>query len=245
MRPEPLLRTSLALVWLATALTVLAPGYREVGAAYLARLHLGPIWMYATCAGEGLLGLALLARPLGRHVARLQIAAVAGFTLILALTEPMLLVSPFGMLSKNLPFVLVVWAADRLARGEAEARVWPLLRAAAALPWLTEGLFPKLLFQQEVELSMAPAIGLTFASPHVLVAAIGVGQVASFALVLALRGRARQLVLAAQLAALVLLPLVVGWIAPWLWVHPFGPFSKNLPIMAATWLVLTREGDPR
>lgn len=240
MRPpsELLLRASVALVWLATAVTCAHPYYASVGAQYLGRLHLGTGWMYATCAAEGVLGLVLLARPFGRWEAALQIAAVAVFTVVLAAVEPMLLVSPFGMLSKNLPFVLVVWAAHRLARGDDEVSVLPLVRVAAALPWLTEGLFPKLLFQQEVELSMAPAMGLVFAPPGMIVGALGVAQLASGVLALTLRGKPLRVLLALQLAALVALPAVIGWLAPWLWVHPFGPLSKNLPIMAATWVAL-------
>jgi hypothetical protein len=235
---ERLLRASVALVWLATAVTCFHPFYVETGARYLARLGLGPWAMYATCAVEGVVGLALLARPYGRVVALAQIAAVAGFTVVLAALEPMLLVSPFGMLSKNIPFAIVVFAAYRLARGDEEARVVPLLRAAAAIPWLTEGLFPKILFQQQVELSMAPRMGLVFASPHLIVGALGVAQVTSFVLVLALRGKPRRALLWLQLAALFALPIVIGALAPWLWVHPFGPLSKNLPIIAATWVVL-------
>jgi hypothetical protein len=28
---------------------------------------------------------------------------------------------------------------------------------------------------------------------------------------------------------------------PMLWVHPFGPLTKNVPILAGTWLVLRRS----
>ena len=227
---------SVALVWLVTAATCASAFYRHVGAQYLARLHLGTGWMVATCVAEGALGVLLLARPFGRWLALGQIAAVTVFTGLLAALEPMLLVSPFGMLSKNVSFVLVVWAAHRLARGDAERAVLPLVRVAAALPWLSEGLFPKLLFQQQVELSMAPALGLVFASPGVIVGALGIAQIASGILALTLRGRPLRWLLVGQGVALVALPAVVGGLAPWLWVHPFGPFSKNLPILAATWV---------
>ena len=234
---ERLLRSSVGLVWLVTASTCVHPYYRSVGTAYLARLGLGPAWMFLACAAEMVLALRILAKPFGRALAILQIGAVAAFTALLAYVEPILLASPFGFLSKNLPFALVVWAAMRMARGDGAPAVHATLRAAAALPWLTEGLFPKLLFQQQVELAMAPAAGLTFASPHVLVATLGVLQLASFVLAIVLRGAPLRALLLGQAAALVVLPAVVGAIAPTLWVHPFGPFSKNLPILAATWIV--------
>ncbi|MCL2779640.1 MAG: DoxX-like family protein [Polyangiaceae bacterium] len=244
---EPVLRVSVALVWLATAVTCLHPFYAEVGTRYLAELGLGQnaqSVMYAACAGEGALGLYLLVRPFGRALAFAQIGAVAFFTFVLAWLEPMLLVSPFGLLSKNVPFVLVVWAAARLAigaSGEGEVQVLPILRLAAAIPWLTEGLFPKLLFQQEVELSMASRVGLGFAPAGLVVGTLGVLQIASFVLAFVLRGKALRALLTLQFAALLVLPIVVGALAPWLWVHPFGPFSKNLPILAATWCVLRHQ----
>lgn len=240
---EPLLRWSVGLVWLATALLCAHPTYRAIGASYLARLHLSAAWMYAACVGEALLALVILTRPLAASLVALQVAAVAAFTTILAALEPMLLVNPFGVLSKNLPLALVVLASGRLARGaDLQRRVLPLLRAAAALPWFTEGLFPKLLFQQTVELAMVPAIGITSVRPGLLVGAMGVLQVLSGVLVLALRGRPRRALRYCQAAALVGLPLVVGLLEPTLWVHPFGPFTKNLPILAATWVVV-RSGE--
>lgn len=244
---EALLRVAVALVWLITAVTCLHPRYRDIGSSYLARLGLGSWPMFVVAPAEGVLGVALLFRPIGRWSAALQIGAVACFTAVLAGLEPMLLVNPFGVLSKNLSFVLVVIAAYRLARESPDAAVddgatASLITAAAAAPWLTEGLLPKILFQQQVELAMAPALGLTFASPAVLVRCLGIAQLLSGVLALTLRGRPLRALLLLQAAALVVLPVVVGF-ADWvLWVHPFGPFSKNLPILAATLVRWRRVG---
>jgi DoxX-like family len=38
----------------------------------------------------------------------------------------------------------------------------------------------------------------------------------------------------------VVLPLLVSWQHPLLWFHPFGPMTKNLPILFGTLLVLRR-----
>jgi len=46
--------------------------------------------------------------------------------------------------------------------------------------------------------------------------------------------------LAAQAAGLIVLPLVVSWFVPWLWFHPFGPFTKNVPVLLGTLVVLRR-----
>ncbi len=234
------LRASLAGVWIATALTMLAPYYQEVGAEYLARFGLPPWLMWATNAGELVLGLFVLRGPMTKVLAALQIGAVVTFTILLAVIEPMLLVSPFGMLTKNLPFVVVVIVAFLLEREGWSARAERILAIGMASIWITEGLFPKLLFQQSVELDMAPAAGLTFAPPWLLVGTIGVMQVTSGIAVLLLPRKPRAMLLLLQSAALVVLPLIVGIIAPYLWVHPFGPFSKNLPILAGTYLLYRR-----
>jgi hypothetical protein len=234
------LRASLAGVWLATALTMFAPYYQEVGTGYLARFGLPPWIMWATNGGELAVALWVLRGPMSRLLAALQIGAVLAFTILLAVIEPMLLVSPFGMLTKNIPFVAVVIAAYLLERERWTARVERLLAIGMACIWITEGLFPKLLFQQSIELDMAPAAGLTFAPPWLLVGAVGVLQVASGIAVLLLPRRPRAWLLFAQTAALLVLPLIVGFIAPYLWVHPFGPFSKNLPILTGTFLLYRR-----
>ncbi len=234
------LRASLAGVWLATALTMFAPYYQEVGESFLARLGL-PAWlMWATNAGELVIGLWVLLRPMSTLLAALQIGAVATFTVILAFLDPMLIVSPFGMVTKNIPFVVVVIVAFWLEREGWSARATRLLQVGMALIWLTEGLLPKILFQQSVELNMAPAAGLTFAPPWLLVGTVGVLQVSSGVAVLVLPRKPRAWLLLGQSAALLALPIIVGFIAPRLWVHPFGPFSKNLPILAGTFLLYRR-----
>jgi hypothetical protein len=231
---------SVAFVWLATGLGVLHPYYRQVGGEYLAPLGL-PDWvMVATCVGEILLGLRVaLGRP-GTWVTALQFALVVGFTAILACTAPALLVSPFGMLTKNLPLLAVLgtaWLVDR--EGWTPRAVW-LLRGGMAVIWITEGVLPKLLFQQPVELDMVARMGVFPAAPSVVLYVVGACQAASGVAALLLRGRPLRLLLAAQAAALVVLPLVAGFLDPLLWVHPFGPLTKNVPILVGTVVLLRR-----
>lgn len=241
LRDAAWLRASVAAVWLITAFTVLHPYYREVGDQYLAPLGL-PSWiMWAADGLELVIGVWMLRGPLSGLLAAIQIAMVVGFTITLAALEPMLLVSPFGVLTKNGPLVVVIVVAFWLEREGWSARATRLLRVGMAAIWMTEGLFPKILFQQEVELAMVPAIGLDVVAPAWLfVGAVGVAQLASGIAVLVLPRRPRAWLLLAQTVALVLLPLVVGLLAPLLFVHPFGPFSKNLPLIAGTYLLYRR-----
>lgn len=239
-RDAALLRLGVAFVWLATGLGVLHPHYRAVGGAYLDALGLPHALMWATCAGEVGLGLWVALRPSTPLVTHAQIGLVACFTAILAVAEPMLLASPFGVLTKNIPIVGGCLVALWLEREGWTARARWTLRASVAAIWITEGLFPKILFQQAEELAIAARVGVLAERPEALLVAIGLAQIAGGLAALLARGRLLRLVLAAQLAALVVLPLVVGAMRPDLWFHPFGPFTKNMPIILGTWVVLRR-----
>jgi hypothetical protein len=106
--------------------------------------------------------------------------------------------------------------------------------------WITEGLFPKILFQQREELWITEQTGLALGRPALLLAAIGALQLASGVAALLLRGRWLRFVLVGQIAGLVVLPLVVSWFVPWLWFHPFGPYTKNAAALCGTLVVLWR-----
>lgn len=234
------LKAGAASIWLTTALGVLHPFYRSVGHAFLARLGLPDWLMWATCAGELVLAVILLASPPKTWLFVAQAGGVVTFTIILAALDPMLLVHPYGVLSKNYPFLALVTATWLLGREGWTPRVTWLLRGGMALVWVTEGIFPKLLFQQPLELAVVSGSGLVPFSPSLFLVLLGVAQTISGVLALVLKGRLLQAVLIAQVAALGLLPLLVSWQDPTLWVHPFGPMTKNLPILAGTLMVLYR-----
>lgn len=233
---ERVLRRSAALVWLLTAVLVSTPLYRAEGTAWLARLGLGAWPMYLACAGELLLGAWVWARPFGRRLLWLQVLAIAGFTVTLAALEPRLLVHPFGALSKNVGIVGVLAAAYVVAVGgpRAAARGPLLLRASLATVWLWEGLGPKLLFVQADELRVVEHLGFVRAQAVALVHAAGVGEVLMALLTLTLRGRALRWLLSVCLVLLLVLPALVTLSQPELWLHPFGPLTKNLVLVAAT-----------
>jgi len=231
---------SVAFVWLATAVLVVSPYYREVGATYLDRMEL-PHWlMLGTCAFELALGLRVaLGRPtIG--LATLQIAMVASFTVILAVLEPLLLAHPYGVLTKNLPLVGALAVATLAWREGFSARATTGLRVAMALPWITEGLFPKILFQQASELAVVRESGLVPMDPAVFLRILGAAQILSGVAVLVLRGAPRRALLLAQATSLCVLPMLVAWHDAHLWLHPFAPLLKNAPILVGT-LVLARR----
>ncbi len=242
-----LLSSSVAAVWLATGVLVLHPAYRAEGLAWLDRTGLPPAVMWGTCGGEVLLGLRVLLGPPTRSLAVIQTLLVAGFSVILATLSPMLLASPYGVLTKNLPLLAALWVATGVSLQGWTPRLTWLLRGGMAIIWVTEGLVPKILFQQPAELAVVAGSGLVPIDPGHFLVGMGLAQISSGVLALLLPARPLQLLLALQIAALLVLPVLVGVQDPSLWTHPFGPLTKNLPIIAGHVVLLSRvrAGGPR
>jgi hypothetical protein len=237
------LRWSVALVWLATGLLVLHPAYRQEGMKQLDRLGLPAEVMYATCLGEIVLGLRVAVGRADTWLTALQVILISGFTAILAFTDPALLVHHLGVLTKNLPLVAVIVTAWLVEREGWTRRAEWWLRIGLALIWLTEGLFPKIVFPSPVERALVTNSGLVAGDPATFLHILGIAEIAAGLCLLVLRGRLLQAALAMQALALVALPLLVAWQDPLLWVHPFGPLTKNVPILAAT-VVLFLTSQP-
>lgn len=240
LKDARLLRYSVAFLWLATGLGVLHESYRSIGHDYLSRLGLPDSIMFATCAGEIVLGLWVAAGHAGTLVTVLQVGLIAGFSGILTWLEPRLWVHCYGLLTKNLPLLAVIITAWLLEREGWSQRAFWLLRAGMALIWITEGLFPKILFQSQMECEVVANSGLVSADPGKFLVFMGVCQAASGVAALLLHTWPLRIVLACQIAGLVLLPVLVSWQDPLLWVHPFGPLTKNVPIIVGTVVVLRR-----
>lgn len=187
-----------------------------------------------------MLGVLILVLPPRWWLMAVQVGGVSVFTIILAALEPMLLVHPFGVLSKNYPFLALAVATWLLGREGFSARALWTLRGGMALVWITEGIFPKLLFQQPLELAVVEGSGLVPMSASRFLMLLGVAQAVSGVLALVLKGAPLRWLLLAQLAALVVLPTLVSWQDPLLWFHPFGPLTKNLPVIAGTVAVFRR-----
>jgi hypothetical protein len=247
MRRDPdalALRAALAFLWLATGLGVFSAYYREIGVEALDRLGL-PEWpMYAACAGEVLLGLAVLSGRAAGAVAAGQAVLIVSFTVVLGVSQPALLAHPFGVLTKNVPllaFVGVVWLHDREGWSP---RAVGLLRLGTASIWLLEGLLPLLLFPSD-EMRQIVAGLIPWFDAATLLPVIGVCQIAAAALVLLLRGRPLRLLLAALALGLVVIIVVVTRHDARLWLHPFGPLTKNVTILAGTIVSLRRVDSAR
>ncbi len=52
-----------------------------------------------------------------------------------------------------------------------------------------------------------------------------------------------RLVVSLQLLLIVSYTAIITWALPDLWFHPFGPVTKNLPLLVATLILLVLEED--
>jgi DoxX-like family len=220
------LRWGVAFVWLWTGFAVLHPHYRALGEASLAPLGLPPEVMYATCAAEVVLGLRVALGRAATWLTVLQLVVIVGFTAILSASQPRLWLSPLGVLTKNIPLMVMIGTAWLLEREGWSRRAFWLLQGGLVVFWMVDGL--------AWLLTSEPA----FVGPA--------WQVGCIELVLALSllrppGCPALLVLLAQLFYLVVFTVVASLREPLLWFHPFGPLTKNLPILVAT-IVLTCGG---
>ncbi|RZL03432.1 MAG: SDR family oxidoreductase [Rubrivivax sp.] len=104
----PLLRLSLAVVWLVSGIVSLGLYPVQDSLAMLTRVGipsaLAPWMLYAASATDIVLGLATLAWP-RRRLWLAQTALVLGYTAVITLRLPELWLHPFGPIVKNLPFL--------------------------------------------------------------------------------------------------------------------------------------------
>lgn len=115
----------------------------------------------------------------------------------------------------------------------------PVLRASIAFVWILTGI---------VSLGVFPV-----ADSHALLARAGVPEtlrpaalygaaLLDLALgVLMLAGRGRAAVLVVQAGLILAYTAIISWKLPEFWLHPYGPVSKNLPMLAAIWLLYELE----
>ncbi|MBR9829797.1 MAG: SDR family oxidoreductase [Oceanospirillales bacterium] len=121
--------------------------------------------------------------------------------------------------------------------------LWPLLRVCLAFMWIWTGLTSAFFHPVGDSYQMLSAVGLSgIALPIALYTAALLDALLGLALLLNIRLRQ---VLATQLAMMLGYSLILSISLPEFWFHPFGPVSKNLPLIAATLMLFVREGDAK
>lgn len=108
----PLLRSSVAAVWLVTGVVSLGIYPVESSYALLARVGitgtLAPVLLYGAAGMDVAFGLATLLLRKRRWLWLAQIAAIVAYSVIIAVKLPEFWVHPFGPLLKNVPLVALI-----------------------------------------------------------------------------------------------------------------------------------------
>jgi uncharacterized protein YbjT (DUF2867 family) len=120
----PVLRLSIALVWIVTAIVsaFIYPAARSF--ELLARTgippSLQPLMLYGAAAFDLLLGVGILALDARRRrwLWLMQLALIGFYTIVIAFRLPEFLVHPYGPLTKNLPMLAAIWLLYELEKEE-------------------------------------------------------------------------------------------------------------------------------
>ena len=113
----------------------------------------------------------------------------------------------------------------------------PLLRMTLALLWTITGIVSAFIYPTEASFAMLAKVGIGESlAPFALYSAAALDLVLGFALLINYR---LQLVILLQITLMVSYSLLITVGMPELWAHPFGPVTKNIPLMVATILLLS------
>src|SRR5690606_7133405 len=108
----PLLRISIALVWIVTGIVSLGLFPVEHSYALLARVGidagLAPVMLYGAALMNLAIGVAILVVPRRRWLWLLQLALILGYTAIITWKLPEFWLHPYGPLLKNLPLLAAI-----------------------------------------------------------------------------------------------------------------------------------------
>jgi nucleoside-diphosphate-sugar epimerase len=116
----PMLRWSIAAVWIATGIISFGLYPQARSFELLARVGIGaslaPLFLYGAAAMDLILGLATLVMRHRRWLWLVQIAAIAGYTILISWRMPEFWLHPFGPLLKNVPMLAAIFTLYQLER---------------------------------------------------------------------------------------------------------------------------------
>jgi hypothetical protein len=114
----PLLRYSIAAVWILTAIVSFGLYPVEDSYALLARTgipaDLQPLMLYGAAGFDLLLGLGILLLARRRWLWLVQLGLIGFYTIVIAFKLPEFLLHPYGPLTKNLPMLAAIWLLYQL-----------------------------------------------------------------------------------------------------------------------------------
>jgi uncharacterized membrane protein YphA (DoxX/SURF4 family) len=141
------------------------------------------------------------------------------------------------------PVARFVSPARRESRRAAAALQWlaPLLRISVAAMWLIAGIVSLGPYPVQESLALLRSIGVSAAlAPLLLFGSAALDLLLGLLTLLPRRPRG---LWSAQIALVLVYTLIISFELPHLWLEPFGPIAKNLPILAL--LVLLQQLEER
>ncbi|MFJ1299183.1 SDR family oxidoreductase [Pseudomonadota bacterium AL_CKDN230030165-1A_HGKHYDSX7] len=118
----------------------------------------------------------------------------------------------------------------------------PLLKLSVAVVWIWTAVVSLGLYPVEDSLAMLQRVGLSAALAPLALYGAALLDLLFGVLTLTWRGVHARWLWLAQMALIGGYTLIISWSLPEQWLHPFGPISKNLPMLAALWLLYLHEG---
>jgi uncharacterized protein YbjT (DUF2867 family) len=117
----------------------------------------------------------------------------------------------------------------------------PLLRASIAVVWIVTGIVSLGVYPVAESYALLARVGITgMLAPLMLYGAALLDLAFGIAIFVLKR---RRMLWLAQIAVILFYTAIISWRLPEFWLHPYGPLLKNLPMLAAIWLLLELEKD--
>lgn len=157
--------------------------------------------------------------------------------------------APFAQLLGRSPRPVSAFVAPERAgalRQEAVLGTWlPALRWSVALLWIWTGIVSLGLYPVADSLALLARVGLEGVPARVALYGAAALDLALGLATLLVPARRRAPVWAAQLLLVAGYTGLITLFLPEYWLHPYGPISKNLPLLAAIALLWAMEPPPR
>jgi uncharacterized protein YbjT (DUF2867 family) len=132
------------------------------------------------------------------------------------------------------------WERDALRTAGQLQWLLPLLRLSVSLVWIATGIVSLGLFPKESSYELLSRVGVPAAwAPFFLYAAAILDLVFGFA---AIARRDRRRLWIAQMTLIAVYTLIITVRMPEFWLHPYGPLLKNVPMIAAIYVLYRFEG---
>lgn len=140
------------------------------------------------------------------------------------------------------PSAFVPAAQAPALRSKAVTGAWlPVLRWAIAFLWIWTGIVSLGVYPVQDSLALLARVGLGGVPAQVALYGAAVLDLALGLLTLAAPARWRRALWVAQLVLIGAYTVLISIYLPEYWLHPYGPISKNLPLMAAIGLLWAME----